>query len=193
MLRPTLITPPADLPVALEEFKAQAVIDYDDDDTLANTLLTAAAAHLDGYTGILGRCMVSQGWAQGYQDWAWRLRLPFPDVSEVSVSYRDADGAVQSVDSSLFEVVEGAGGPWVCFKDAFTDPSLDDDRAAPVTVSFTAGYGAASEVPAPLKVAVMMLAAHWYASREAVSTGANPATVPLGFDAIIAPYRRIGV
>ncbi|MBN8187604.1 phage head-tail connector protein [Salipiger thiooxidans] len=192
MIRPIRTSPPAELPVSLEEFKAQAVIDFADDDALAGILLDAAVAHLDGYTGVLGRCLVSQDWAQGYRDWADRLQLPFPDVSSVTVSYRDENGADQTVDGDLFEVVDGARGAHVVFRDEFSAPSLADDREFPVSISFTAGYGAAGNVPGALKVAIMMLAAHWYAVREAGS-GVAVSTVPLGFDALIAPYRRVGV
>lgn len=191
-MRPSLITPPASEPVSLAELKLHARVDFGDDDTTLQALLDAAVAHLDGYSGVLGRCLISQTWKQTYRDWCGRFRLPFPDASSVVVKYFDADGAEQTVSSSLYEIVDGEKGSEVVFKDAFTEPSLDDDRDAPVSVEFVAGYGDADAVPAALKVAIMMLAAHWYQNREAVLVDA-PKSVPLGFDALTEPYRRVGV
>lgn len=193
MIRPVLVTPPAALPVSLEEFKAHAVIDFADDDALMQVYLQAAVSFMDGYAGVLGRCLVSQTWRQDFYGWQNRMRLPFPDISEVGVSYFDADGIEQTVPSNLFDVVEDRVGPWLWFREAFATPSLDDDRAAPVMVSFDAGYGDASDVPHPLKVAAMMLAAHWYSNREAVTGSRAPVSVPLGFDALILRHRRVGV
>ena len=120
--------------------------------------------------------------------------MPLPDVSAVNVSYFDADGAAQSVDTDLFEVVDISGHTFLRFKPDFTWPSLDPTRAEPVTISFTAGFGAtAADVPPSLVQAVKLLAAHWFANREAVSAGAGMADVPLGVRALIAPYRMVGV
>ena len=44
--------------------------------------------------------------------------------------------------------------------------------------------------PAPLKVAVLMLAAHLYRNREAVSTATQTVT-PYGYDVLIKPYVRL--
>ena len=44
--------------------------------------------------------------------------------------------------------------------------------------------------PEDLGVAVLMLAAHWYRVREAVSSAAQ-SRVPFGVDALITPYKKI--
>ena len=162
MIRPTLITPPAATPVVLEEVKDVASVDFDDDDSLLESYFKAAVAHLDGYAGILGRCMVTQTWEQPYRDWCYRMRLPFPDVSSVVVTYFDVEGQEQAVSDTLYEVIEGPRGGEVVFKDAFTRPSLDSDRDAPVVITFDAGYGAAADVPEDIKVAIKALTRHWY-------------------------------
>lgn len=191
MSRPIRITPPAALPVSLEEFKSHSAIDFVDDDAEASALLDAAVSYLDGYAGVLGRCLVSQDWKQGFADWCARLRLPFPDVSSVSVSYLDESGLSQSVNDALFEVVDDASGCYVRFKDAFASPSLFADAEFPISVEFTAGYGGASDVPAALRVAIKLLAAHWYQAREATSSDSMK-EIPFGVSALIAPFRRVG-
>ncbi len=48
--------------------------------------------------------------------------------------------------------------------------------------------GCYGEFPAPLKHAVMMLAAHWYNQRESVS-GVQMHEVPDALQALVKPYR----
>jgi uncharacterized phiE125 gp8 family phage protein len=57
-----------------------------------------------------------------------------------------------------------------------------------VTVTFSAGYGAAADVPQALRHAIYMLVAYWYEQRE-TAAGRTMTSVPLGFDALIAPFR----
>lgn len=47
------------------------------------------------------------------------------------------------------------------------------------------------EFPAPLKHAVMMLAAHWYNQRESASS-VQMHEVPDALQALIKPYRKLG-
>jgi len=78
----------------------------------------------------------------------------------------------------------------VCFRDAFTSPSLYSDRSDPVKIAMTVGYGDdTTDVPQAIRHAAMMLAAHWYENREAVAEG-SPVPVPMTVDALTAPYRR---
>lgn len=46
------------------------------------------------------------------------------------------------------------------------------------------------QVPTPIKQAVMMIAAHWYNQREAVST-AQMYEVPDSLQALVKPYRKL--
>ncbi len=48
----------------------------------------------------------------------------------------------------------------------------------------------AGEFPAPLKHAVMMLAAHWYNQRESVSS-VQMHEVPDALQALVKPYRKL--
>lgn len=167
-----------------------------EDASLMEGLVAAATAHFDGYAGTLGRCLVNQEWRAGFAAWPASspriLRLPFPDVSAAAVKYSDASGAEQTLDAALVELGRDALGSFVRLKDDFTSPTLDDDRLDPVRVTLTAGFGgAATDVPAPLRVAIMMLAAHWYEHREAA--GEERFAVPFGVDMLAAPYRRVGV
>lgn len=193
MIKPVRTVEPAIQPVTLAEAKLWARIDHSEHDEMVASMLAAAIAHLDGYTGVLGRCIINQTWNQKFHDWCMDLRLPFPDVSSItSVKYFDASNVEQTVSSSLYELLEDERGCFVRMTDDFTDPSLYDDRSDPVSVTFVAGYGAAAtDVPGAIKAAIKMLVSHWY---DAPAAGDQQMTeIPFGVSAMIAPYRRVGV
>lgn len=193
MSQPRLVTPPATTPVSLAEAKRHCrAFDGTDEDDDFTAAIAAATEYLDGYTGILGRCMIEQEWAVDAPRWYDCVALPFPNVSAVVVTYMDANDEEQTVSDSLYELVERARGTEIRFKTEFTAPALADDTAEPITYTMTVGYGAtAANVPGPLKQAIKILVAHFYdIGREAVSLEGTPQEVPFTVAALIAPYRR---
>ena len=195
MLRPVLVTPPSgDIVPVAEVARHCRAEDVAEDAAMLQGFINAAVQHFDGWSGILGRCLLTQGWRLDLGCWpATRtIRLPFPDVSAVTtIAYSDGDDAEQTVSSSLYALVEDARGAAIRFLDGFTAPSLYGDRPDPVRVTFQAGYGTADDVPQPVKLAITMLAAHWYEHREAAGEG-QMAPIPHAVDALTAPYRRVG-
>lgn len=157
MIRPVQTSAPAAEPVTLAEVKSHLRVDHEDDDTMIASLISGAVADLDGYAGVLGRCMVSQEWRQDFKEWDWRFRLPFPNVSAAAIAYQDADNATQAVAADQFEIIETHRGAEIVFKDAFQEPSTYDDVMAPISVTFTTGYGDAADVPDDIKVAIWLM------------------------------------
>ena len=76
-------------------------------------------------------------------------------------------------------------------------PKLDTALPQPavlaggIAIDFRAGYGAAADVPAPLRQAILMLVAHWFETRAPIAFGLGPADIPMTVAALVAPYRRI--
>lgn len=192
MHRPILTSPPATDPVSLTEAKAHLRVDASDEDDLITALIAAASGHLDGHTGILGRCLVTQTWAQRYDGWSRVMRLPFPDISNIVLTYTDSDDAEQTVASSLYSVFEDSIGSYLRFSDSFTSPTVGPDYGG-VSAALTAGYGAASAVPAALKAAILLHVGTLYENRESVVVGTSTAQLPHAHAALIAPYRRVPV
>ncbi|ASY56485.1 Gene Transfer Agent (GTA) ORFG06 [Sinorhizobium sp. CCBAU 05631] len=170
-------------------------LDAGDDDAVVTALIDAAISHLDGWSGVLGRCLINQGWRMSLSDWpACRfIRLPFPDVSAATVKYYDPDNAEQAVSMSFVTRLEDERGTLIRFSDEFAFPSVFDDRGDSVQVEFTAGYGANStDVPQAIRTAILLMVAHWYNNREASIAG-QQSEIPFGASALIAPFRRVGV
>jgi uncharacterized phiE125 gp8 family phage protein len=183
-MRVTVITPPAPI-VSWDEARAHLRLDDgDDQQSYVESLIAAAQANIDGPAGWLGRCLGVQtlemrGWDFGFCD-----RLPYPPVINVlSVAYVDPAGAEQTLVSAEYQISSSGflepsyGVSW---------PQARYERDA-VRIRYRAGY---EEIPAPIKHAVLLMVSHWFNNRDAVTTtAAQPAVLPMGVEALLAPYR----
>jgi uncharacterized phiE125 gp8 family phage protein len=193
MYRPVLVTPPAIQPITLDEAKAWLDVTYTDKDTMIGGLIAAATAHLDGWAGILGRCLCQQTWRQDFGCFWRTMPLPLaPVISIASVKYDDADNVEQTVHSSNYTLQANSLGSYVRFNDDYSFPAIHDDEPA-VRVAYVAGYADASGVwegPADIKHAIALLVRHWFDNPSAVVVGVNAQSMPMGVDALLAKYRR---
>lgn len=196
MYRPVLVTAPAANPITLTEVKAQLDISYSDKDTYLTSLITAAVSYLDGWTGILGRCLVEQTWRQDY-DYFYRVfDLPLaPVIAITSVKYDDASAVEQTVSASNYELVTRSdGSSFVRMIDDFSVPSIDPESGPSVRITYTVGYpqsGGSSTVPAAIKQAMLLLIRHWFDNPSAVVVGVSAQPMPMAVDALLAPWRRV--
>jgi len=173
-MRLVLVTPPAAQPITLTEVKEQARVSHDDEDLLLQHYIDAATAWLDGPTGILGRCLVTQTWRAELTAVPGPIWLPFPD---------------SSIDSAVFtDPVAGELVHELVLRDQ--RPLLRPTRGLgrPAAITFTAGYGAPADVPAAIRQAMLLLVTEWYEHRQV--TGAGTA-LPFAVDALLTPYRRV--
>lgn len=143
---PFLVTGPVDPVVELSDLKQHLHVDHDEHDDLIINLQAAAVAHLDGWNGVIARCIMPQTWAADLK--CGRHILPFPDVSEAIF---DPDGDNTSVDVELTNE-----GPLVTLE---RDGRLQFTCAMPETL-----------IPAA-QVAVKMWVADAYKNREASDGG----------------------
>ena len=188
-----LKTAPAAKPVTVAQVKANSRIDAVDDDALLELLIDAAISHLDGYTGVLGRCMISQTWELYYDEFPREaLKIPLGDIQSVtSVEYADpVTGLFVTWDAANYETDLISQPGWII-------PTYDwpDHMVSPnaVRVTFVAGFGdAAEDVPAGIRQAMLMLVEHWYGNRGATGQPDKTAPLPFAVDALLAPWRRVG-
>ena len=149
--------------------------------------ITAARSHVEGATR---RVLIEQTWRLYLDRWprGRTLRLPVvPLIAVDAIRVRAGDGPILLDDADF--AVDAASAP--------SRLTITGDAPSPVgralngiEIDVTAGYGeTAAAVPSPLRHAVMMLVAHWYEQRSAVGEARISETVPLGFAALIAPYR----
>lgn len=181
---------PALLPLTRAEAKAHCRVDHDDEDDLIDALIKAAVDHLDGYRGVLGRCLIDQTWTAQAVAWPGRMVLPFPDCKNVVISYRDSTGEAETVPAASYETIQGAGRTQLHMLSAFDYPGLFNDTSVPVTVQFVAGYGVdPADIPSNIHQALRLLIAHWYDHRQSVVIGAAVNELPDGLDTLISQSR----
>ena len=186
-----LVTPPASSPISLTEAKSHLRVDHSDEDTHIQLLIDAATTYLDGWTGILGRCLVAQTWDLYLDEFpGGSIQIPLaPLISVSSVTYTDTNGATQTVDSDDYTVDTYTPPGWVVPDSTFTWPSTLDAVNA-VKVRFVAGYSGG--VPAAIKAAMLLMVADLYENREPVVIG-QAVSETRAVQTILAPFRRVGI
>lgn len=185
MLTPVRTIAPADAPVSLAEAKAHLRVDHDDQDDLITAQIKAATAYLDGYAGILGRALVTQTWRQDFATFADRLPLPVsPVIAIVSVSYFDAGNVQQVVDPGNYALHADRRGVHVALQTGNAWPRTFGCVDA-VSVTFSAGYGAAADVPEPIRQAILLIVQRLFDGADTEIDAAIDRVV----HALIAPYR----
>lgn len=193
MHAPVLVTPPALTPITRAEAKLHCKIEDDLEDGLVDTLIDAAVQALDGYSGILGRALITQTWRQDFDGFCRTLRLPLQASALTSVKWTDTSAVETTIDPAYYAPLQDGLGSYVRFVDAFAAPGNLAEAAA-VKVTFTAGFGAAAaDVPAPIRQAMLLMVGTWYRNREAVVTGTIATALPMSAEWLLAPFRRVGV
>lgn len=192
-LKPIRTVAPASLPLSIDELKAQTRVDWADDDTIIERMIGAAVSHLDGYSGVLGRAIINQTWKIEGQHFCSRLRLPVGDASTiVSIKYYDALNAQQTASGSLYSLHTDSLGPFVELKSGQSWPDVYD-RIDAIEITWVCGFGSTSaSVPEAIRLAIALLAAHWYENRSAVGEGGWN-ELPFAVRALCAPFRQVGV
>lgn len=188
-----LVTAPAAEPVSRTEAKAHLRVDSSDDDTLIDSLITAARRQVETITR---RALVTQTWdlyLDGFPEGDC-IEIPRPPLASVaSVKYTDYAGAQTTWDASNYVVDTTSLVGRVVLAYAKSWPSFTPYPSNPVVIRFTAGYGGASSVPQEIKQAMLLLIAEWYERREATHIGLQGASavtpLPFAVDALLATYR----
>jgi uncharacterized phiE125 gp8 family phage protein len=183
-----LVTPPATYPVTVAELKQHLRVEptWTEEDTFIEECLKAAIGYVDGFRGILGRCLESQQWRMSYDEFPCdgAFLLPIgPVISVESVIYDDENGDEQTWASANYVLDLVSNEQWIV-------PAIDVVWPATymsinaVRVLFTAGYaqaGGVSTVPSPIKQAIKHIAEHHYQRKGD--------DLPKGVHALLDPWR----
>lgn len=181
MIAPVRTAPPTVDLIDLRLVREHLRIDHSGEDFMLTQLVNAAIDHLDGWRGILGRCISMQSW-RSFASTLTDLRLPFPDVQAItSVKYLDAGEVEQTLSPPAYRFGNDDLGGYLVF-DGDLLPSVVAVREDAVRVE--ASYGFAT-LPSPLQTAILMIVASWYEGREGASV------IPPAAAALIAPLRRV--
>ncbi|MEM7425192.1 MAG: head-tail connector protein [Pseudomonadota bacterium] len=182
---------PAVEPVSTEEVRLHLRIDHADEDDLIASLVTAARVHIEVQTG---QSLITQTWSVFQDVWpnAPAVTLPLtPVISVDAVRVYSEDDTPSDIDPSHYFVDTASRPARLVLRSGRSWPR--PGRAANgAEVELTAGFGAnASDVPEPLRQAVLQLVAHWYENREPIVVANSAMALPHMVSALLAPYRSV--
>ena len=175
-------------------------VDIDDEDDLVTSLIGAARATVET---AARRVLIQQTWRLALDAWpAARIdgarpfapagapvKIPFAQVLAIdTIRVFDAFGVATVVAASSYSLVGAPNAARLLFTSAPPTPGRPADG---IEIDVVAGYGAApSDVPQPLRQAILMLVANWFEHRGD-DDAADRIHVPASVAALVAPYRRL--
>jgi uncharacterized phiE125 gp8 family phage protein len=179
------ITPPATEPVTLAEARLHLKVDSTDDDTLISALITAMREQAEHRTG---RAFITQTLELVLDGFSADLELPRPPALAItSVKYYDNTGALQTLDAANYSIDSNMEPGWLIPAYGMSWPSTYSTPNA-VRVRYTAGYGAASDVPESIKTWIKMALSTIYNQRDSIIDGRFGEIPRDFFAAFLDPY-----
>lgn len=205
-MRRVLVTAPQREPVELHDLKAHLRLTEDEgmeDSYLVGILIPSARDWVEKATW---RRLITQTWdfcvnqfvTPGGYVYTWDIAkgqapfpvfLPYPPVKTISsVTYIDPAGTTQTLATSVYELGERNGIGILRLKYGQYWPAVRNQEDS-CTIRMVCGYGSnPTDVPPALRHAVLMLAAHGYWNREAVSDK-QFVEVPYTVQDLIRPFK----
>ena len=190
-------------PVTLAEAKLHLRVDVTDDDVLIGAMISAARDMVERYTS---RTLIYTAYRMTMDMWTWDIELPRSPAVEAAanlitgisyatprIRYWDNDYVQQTITyaDDDFELLLDNNPPLLVLPPSTIWPITAPLQRGAIEIDWIAGYGAASTgVPQLLRLAIMMLVAHWYEHREAV--GSFGSEVPLAVDSVLRLYSDGG-
>lgn len=182
------VSQPANTPVTLDELKAHLRVTSTSEDILIQAALEAA---IDEISTILSRAMITQDFEQTFHPVAGLCDVELdvtPVQSLLSVDLVKADNTKVSGDLQDYELISDGERYWVRAVNGW--PSGLARRPDAITLKFRAGFGdQPADIPATLRAAVQLLAAHRFEVREEVVIGTIASTLPRGVDHLLDLHR----
>lgn len=117
------------------------------------------------------------------------IRMPRPKLKQVdSILYYDQAEVEQTLDASKYQVdaINSRIAPSVAEQ---TWPATGETLSA-VTITFTAGYAAAANVPRSMRLAIFELVAAFYDAERNAFTTFGFEQVPHGFEAKLSQFKQ---
>jgi uncharacterized phiE125 gp8 family phage protein len=190
-------------PVTLVEAKLHLRVDLSDDDALITAMISAAREMVERYTS---RTLIYTAYRLTMDNWPYDIELPRSPAIEAAanlvtgiayitprIRYYDGDGNQQTMTYAAgdFEILLDNNPPLLVLPPSGIWPVTYPLQRGAIEIDWIAGYGSASTgIPQLLRLAIMMLVAHWYEHREAV--GSFGSEVPLAVDSVLRLYSDGG-
>ena len=122
------------------------------------------------------------------QDWMDEGEIELtPNLQSITeIAYTDTDGNPQILSASEYEV--GINQTIGKIRAKTSWPTTDGSLEA-VQIKFEAGYGIEMDVPAAIRVAILLIVGHLFMNRESVTVGVAVTETPQSAEMILGIYR----
>lgn len=138
-----------------------------DDTTHTRHLVRAINAAIADAERHTRRAFITQTWRLSLREFPSRIYLPRPPLQSVtSITYVDANGATQTLSSSLYQVSTDSSPGYI--EPAFGQswPSIRSETVDPIKITYVAGFGSDSEnIPDQYKNLIYELVAFRFMNR----------------------------
>lgn len=177
--------------VSINELKLHARIIEDDENALLGEFIEAAFDHLHGPTGWLnGYCLLEETWRFYLPSTlTFGLEVPVrPLIAVTAFEYLGSDGTTyEAVPTDRYRQI-GYGDHAQLVRTSLPYPYFGTSHPRAYRVTVTAGHPTAAEVPSPLRMAIKLLAAHFYQNRE-VMVVEKGSPMAFGLQSLAGRYR----
>lgn len=184
-----LETPPLVEPVSLVDAKLHLKVDTDADDTLISNLIVTARQHIETMTQSV---LINQTWRIYFDRWSPdnQMLLPVRPITSVILLKTFSDQDVPStIDPSHYYADLVSSSPKLILRSSRTW-AKPQRVANGIEIEVIAGFGSsASDVPHPLKQAVLILLAHWYENRQIECAGLPAKDLGSALQSLLRPYK----
>jgi uncharacterized phiE125 gp8 family phage protein len=185
-----LIKPPSIEPLSLQEVKSHLRIDHDHEDSLLLETLKAARQFTEFSSGQ--KC-ITQVWRQYESAFPLNCSVELqigPVVSIASVTAYDENGEPSLLQPEDYELLRGETPTVLQFSHSMSVGTA----ANGFEIDATVGFGDLGvDVPDALKRAILLLVAHWYEFRGAVSPQNQPVSLPAGFETLVSQFKQVRI
>lgn len=181
----TTILPPAVEPVSLTDVRLNLKVEVDVDDPLIERCITVARMHAESK---LHRALCTTTFKLWMDVFPAEIQLWRPPLQSVTaIEYVDTSGDLQTLDAEQYQVSQASEPGRVRPSYGNSWPSVREQMEA-VQVTYTAGYGAAADVPKPIQQFIYAFVVLLYEQRSPIITAGTLAKAA-HMDGLLDPYR----
>jgi uncharacterized phiE125 gp8 family phage protein len=165
----SVITPATSEPLTTAEVKNFLRVDSSDEDTLIGVLITAARSMAEAYTRRILMTTTIEEFFDGFPDYRnpkdkdilYLSRGPIQSIT--SVKYVDTLGDEQTVSSENYRTDLVSEPARISSDNGWT---ATKDTVNAVVVRYLCGYSSSSDVPAPIRQAMLLIIGEMYEKRQ---------------------------
>jgi uncharacterized phiE125 gp8 family phage protein len=159
---------------------------------LVDLCLSAAFDVAENYTRRAIRATTFQLYLNAFP--GVQFEIPHPPVRSITkIRYTNLDGTGADLDTSIYNADLNREPAIIRLSDFQSWPSDASTKQGSIYVEYVAGYvKETNPVPAPLLLAILQIASHFYDARSPVVIGAGglqAVEMPKGFEWALDPYR----